>query len=231
MKADLVREFTFEAAHFNRSAPPGAVNARVHGHSYRVVARIAGAVDERLGWVTDFADIKRNCTPVIDQLDHRLLNEIDGMTDTSRGDVERWLTERLKQEQPGFSGCGVSILGAVAWDPVVRSAGTMERIAFGFASAHFLPMLPKEHKCRRMHGHSFQIEVAGPDAARLIETIEKLYPQLDHRVLNEVDGLENPTSEVLARWLWEAITASCGTIAEVDVKETCTTSCRFRGQE
>lgn len=231
MRAELIRGFTFEAAHFNRLAPPDAINARLHGHSYSVVTRIIGAVDERLGWVTDFAEIKRNCKPVIDCLDHRLLNDIDGMTDASRGDVERWLRQRLKQEQPGFSGCTVSIVGDVAWNPAVRTADMMKRVAFGFAAAHFLPMLPQEHKCRRMHGHSFQIEVVGADSAGLIETIEKLYPQFDHRVLNDVDGLENPTSENLARWLWETITSSGGAIAEVEVKETCTTSCRYRGEE
>jgi 6-pyruvoyltetrahydropterin/6-carboxytetrahydropterin synthase len=231
MKAELLREFNFEAAHLNRSAPAGAVNARLHGHSYRVVTRIVGAVDERLGWVTDFAEIKRNCKPIIDCLDHRLLNDIKGMTDTSRGDVERWLRQRLRQEQPGFNGCEVSIFGDVGWAPVVRSAGRMERIAFGFAAAHFLPMLPPDHKCRRMHGHSFQIEVAGPDSAGLIGIIERLYPQLDHRVLNEVDGLENPTSEILARWLWESITESGGAIGEIEVKETCTTCCRYQGEE
>lgn len=228
MRAELTREFTFEAAHINRSAQADAVNARLHGHSYRVITRIAGVVDERLGWVTDFAVIKRNCKPVIDRLDHRLLNDIEGMTDTSRGDVERWLRERLRQEQPGFEGCSVSIIGDTDWSPLVRPSN---RIAFGFAAAHFLPMLPKEHKCRRMHGHSFQIEIAGPDSAHLMAAIETLYPRLDHRVLNEVDGLENPTSEVLARWLWETLAASGHPLAEVEVKETCTTSCRFRGEE
>jgi 6-pyruvoyltetrahydropterin/6-carboxytetrahydropterin synthase len=231
MKVELIREFTFEAAHLNRSAPADAINARLHGHSYRVITRVAGAVDERLGWVTDFGEIKRNCKPIIDQLDHRLLNDIDGMTDASRGDVERWLRQRLTQEQPGFSGCEVSILGDVAYAPNVRSPGTTERVAFGFAAAHFLPMLSKEHKCRRMHGHSFQIEVAGPDSAGLIGTIERLYPQLDHRVLNEVDGLENPTSEILARWLWESITELGGAIGEIEVKETCTTCCRYQGED
>lgn len=228
MRAELTREFTFEAAHINRAAPSAAVNARLHGHSYRVITRIAGVVDERLGWITDFAEIKRNCKPVIDSLDHRVLNEIGGMTDTSRGDVERWLSERLRQEQPGFTGCAVSILGDVRWNPVVRPT---HRIAFGFAAAHFLPMLSKEHKCRRMHGHSFQIEIAGPDNAGLMAAIERLYPRLDHRVLNEIDGLENPTSEVLARWLWEVLAGSGTTVAEVEVKETCTTSCRYRGEE
>ena len=203
MKVDLMREFTFEAAHFNASAPAAATNARLHGHSYRVVTRITGAVDGRLGWVTDFAEIKRHCKPVIEQLDHRLLNEIDGMTDTSRGDVERWIAEKLAYAQSGFAGCEVTILGDLSLAPVVRAEGTIERVVFGFPAAHFLPMLPPEHKCRRMHGHSFQIEVAGPNSAALLGTIESVYPRLDHRVLNEVDGLMNPTSENLARWLWQ----------------------------
>ncbi len=229
MRAELIREFDFEAAHKNTSAPSDAINARLHGHSYRVVTHVTGVVDERLGWVTDFAEIKRNCKPVVDSLDHQMLNEIDGMTDTSRGDIERWLRQRLSQAQPGFTGCTVSILGDVAWNPVVRTS--RERVAFGFAAAHYLPMLPADHKCRRMHGHSFQVEVAGTGNAGLMASLKSLYPRLDHRVLNEVGGLENPTSEVLARWFWDMLTSSGQTIAEVEVKETCTTCCRYHGEE
>lgn len=228
MKVDLMREFTFEAAHFNGSAPAQAVNARLHGHSYRVVIRVTGAVDKRLGWVTDFGQIKHHCRPVIEQLDHRLLNEIEGMTDTSRGDIKRWLTAKLRHAQPGFQECDILIIGDYSWPPVLRPG---ERVAFGFAAAHFLPMLPREHKCKRMHGHSFQIEIAGPRIAEVIESMAAIYPRLDHQVLNEVDGLENPTSENLARWLWDSIGDAGLEIDEIEVKETCTTCCRYRGEE
>lgn len=85
---------------------------------------------------------------------------------------------------------------------------------FRFEAAHFLPHVPDGHKCRRMHGHSFKGELAirGPvqprtgwvmDFADLKGMIEPVVERLDHRVLNEIPGLENPTSEMLAAWIWK----------------------------
>jgi 6-pyruvoyltetrahydropterin/6-carboxytetrahydropterin synthase len=231
MNVELSREFTFEAAHINRAAPSDAPNARLHGHSYRAMVAISGPVDEHLGWVTDFADIKRICKPVIARLDHQVLNDIGGMTDSSCADVERWIGNELKRDLPDFSRCALSIIGDTTFRPEIRANGGDQRVAFGFAGAHYLPRLPESHKCRRMHGHSFQIEVAGADSAPLLDAIERVYPRLDHRVLNEIDGLENPTSEVLAHWLWREFSTLGCTIDEVLVKETCTTCCRYRGEE
>src|SRR5215204_5165699 len=85
---------------------------------------------------------------------------------------------------------------------------------FRFEAAHRLPNVPEGHKCARLHGHSYKIEVAvrGPvdertgwfvDFGQLYAAWEPLYAVLDHHYLNEVPGLENPTSEILARWVWE----------------------------
>lgn len=111
---------------------------------------------------------------------------------------------------------------------------------FSFEAAHWLPTFPDGHKCRRMHGHSFRVEiiVAGEldpakgylmdygDIRRAVDPIEKA---LDHRCLNEIEGLENPTSEMLAAWIWERLKPTLPLLDEVIVHETCTSRCEFRG--
>lgn len=114
------------------------------------------------------------------------------------------------------------------------------RKSFQFEAAHLLPYLPESHKCRRLHGHSFRAEivVAGEcdeklgwlmDYADITSAFKPLWEQLDHRYLNEVPGLENPTSENLARWIWERLQPRLPLLTEVIVAETCTARCVFRG--
>ena len=112
---------------------------------------------------------------------------------------------------------------------------------FGFEAAHWLPTFPEGHKCRRMHGHSFRVDVVvegdvEEDRGYLIDygdiaaAIEPIRSRLDHYCLNEIDGLENPTSEVLARWIWQQLQPSLPLLAEVRVHETCSSSCIYKGE-
>ena len=111
---------------------------------------------------------------------------------------------------------------------------------FTFEAAHRLPNVPADHKCARLHGHSYRVEihVTGEvgersgwvmDFADLKDAFAPLYEQLDHRYLNEVEGLDNPTSEVLARWIWDRLTDALP-LSEVLVRETCTSGCAYRGE-
>jgi len=112
---------------------------------------------------------------------------------------------------------------------------------FTFEAAHRLPNVPEGHKCARLHGHSFQVRVSidgevGADSgwvmdfADLKAAFRPVYEQLDHRYLNEIAGLENPTSENLARWIWLALAPSLAGLAEIEVRETCSTGCIYRGE-
>ncbi len=111
---------------------------------------------------------------------------------------------------------------------------------FQIEAAHFLPNVPEGHKCRRMHGHSFRIEVhvtgdVGEDTgwvmdfADLKRAFQPLFEQLDHRLLNDIEGLENPTSEQLAQWIWTRLQADVPGLSKVVVQETCNAGCVFRG--
>ncbi|MCA9312559.1 MAG: 6-carboxytetrahydropterin synthase QueD [Phycisphaerales bacterium] len=111
---------------------------------------------------------------------------------------------------------------------------------FGFEAAHWLPTFPAGHKCRRMHGHSFKVDVVVEgeaseqdgylmdygDIKRAIAPVEQ---QLDHHLLNEVEGLENPTSEMIARWIFHRLQPALPLLSEVIVYETCTSRCHYRG--
>jgi 6-pyruvoyltetrahydropterin/6-carboxytetrahydropterin synthase len=111
---------------------------------------------------------------------------------------------------------------------------------FRFEAAHRLPKVPPGHKCARLHGHSFKVELAvsGPvdpetgwfiDFQRLYDAWAPLHGQLDHNYLNEVEGLENPTSEVLARWVWDRIKPKLAPLERVTVFETCDARCEYEG--
>ncbi|MCA8923615.1 MAG: 6-carboxytetrahydropterin synthase QueD [Planctomycetes bacterium] len=111
---------------------------------------------------------------------------------------------------------------------------------FGIEAAHRLPHVPADHKCARLHGHSFRIaiHVRGPldpqlgwvaDFAELKRAWKPLEEQLDHRYLNDVPGLENPTSEHLARWIYERLAPALPGLDHVQVRETCTSGAIYRG--
>lgn len=115
------------------------------------------------------------------------------------------------------------------------------RKTFQVEAAHLLPRLPETHKCRRLHGHSFKVEIAvegdcDPELGWLIDYAElnlafkPLWDQLDHRYLNEVPGLQNPTSENIARWIWDHLKPALPLLQEIVVAETCTARCVYRGQ-
>ena len=111
---------------------------------------------------------------------------------------------------------------------------------FTFEAAHRLPQVPEGHKCARLHGHSYRVEihlrgdvdpVAGwvTDFGDIKAAFQPLRDQLDHYYLNDVPGLENPTSEVLARWIWQRL-ADVLPLSAVVIRETCTSGCVYRGE-
>jgi 6-pyruvoyltetrahydropterin/6-carboxytetrahydropterin synthase len=111
---------------------------------------------------------------------------------------------------------------------------------YGFEAAHFLPRVAEDHKCRRVHGHSYRIRVAlaGPidpalgwlvDFADIDTVVAPVLGELDHRILNEVPGLDNPTAEHLAIWLWRRLASRLPQLHEVEVAETADARCSVRG--
>ncbi len=112
---------------------------------------------------------------------------------------------------------------------------------FYFEAAHSLPHVMPDHKCARLHGHSYKvtISVEGPidpvsgwfmDHAEISQLVKPLIEQLDHRYLNEINGLENPTFEMIAKWFWDRLQPSLEGLAEIEIAETPTSRCIYRGE-
>lgn len=112
---------------------------------------------------------------------------------------------------------------------------------FQLEAAHRLPNVPEGHKCARLHGHSFRISVhvdapVDPklgwvmDFGDLSAAFRPVHDALDHQYLNEIEGLANPTSEILARWIWDRLAPNLPHLARVVVRETCTTGCVYAGE-
>lgn len=113
---------------------------------------------------------------------------------------------------------------------------------FAFEAAQQLPAFPEGHKCRRLHGHSFEVGVAVTgevdpstgilyDHARISRAVEPLLALLDHRLLNEVPGLENPTIESMARWFWERLEPLLPGLSRITIGETRRVRCHYHGPD
>jgi len=110
---------------------------------------------------------------------------------------------------------------------------------FTFEAAHKLPLVPKDHKCFQLHGHSFKVRVFVEgavnelgwvlDFADLNATCNPLIKILDHSYLNEIDGLENPTSENIAMWLWDRLIIELPQLSAIEIMETCSSGCIYSG--
>lgn len=112
---------------------------------------------------------------------------------------------------------------------------------FQFEAAHSLPKLPPSHKCHRLHGHSFKVDVivegeCDPELGWLVDyadianAFEPFWKQLDHNHLNAIEGLDNPTSENIAKWIWDRLHPSLPQLTAIEVAETCNASCVYRGE-
>ncbi len=113
---------------------------------------------------------------------------------------------------------------------------------FTIEAAHRLPNVPEGHKCGRLHGHSFRVEIhlkgrIDPQSGWIVDfadvkkVFKPYYEQLDHNYLNEIEGLENPTSENFARWIWHSVVDKLPGLSKVVVCETCTCGAVYTGEE
>jgi 6-pyruvoyltetrahydropterin/6-carboxytetrahydropterin synthase len=103
MQAELVKTFRFEAAHSLPNVPDGHKCKRLHGHSYRVDVHVTGQPDPETGWVIDFGDIKRVVEPILDELDHRKLNDIPGLANSTSENIGGYLWEKIAPNLPCLS--------------------------------------------------------------------------------------------------------------------------------
>ncbi len=113
---------------------------------------------------------------------------------------------------------------------------------FTIEAAHRLPNVPPGHKCERLHGHSFCIEVwvtGEPDPetgwimdySEIDDAFQPIFDRLDHNYMNDIEGLSNPTSENLARFVWQRLAPSLTGLSKIVIRETCNTACVYHGPD
>lgn len=233
MNAHLSKILYFEAAHRNVGGEPA--QQRLHGHSYRVEILAAGPTDDAVGWVVDFSEMKRLFMPIYDRLDHAYLNELPGLeADSTLPAIKRWIEKRIEDPPAWFKGVRVSIDGDLGFCPVYLPAEPIEktpaRVKFTFEAAQSLPQLAETHPCSSLHGHSYRCEVGAEDLEAMAVHLGELYDELDHRYLNEVEGLGASTTEFICKWIWDFIAARGIQPTVVVIQETHTARCIYFGE-
>ncbi|HOJ67855.1 MAG TPA: 6-carboxytetrahydropterin synthase [Candidatus Hydrogenedentes bacterium] len=233
MRLQVTKSFFFEAA--RKSAGP---SAPVTGCSYRVDVSATGALDPRYGWIVDFSDIKTAVAPLVRQLDHALLDAVPGLENTAPEGIRTWILDRLTPRPSWLADIRVTALSVDAFIlqdlPPAPSENLPARVTFAFAAAQALDALPQGHPCRNLHGHTYRVEVAVDGLnvpairVRLETCLAGVFDLLNNRCLNEVPGLNPPTCERLAAWLWERLIAAGLRPELVVIQETHKNRCECR---
>lgn len=195
----------------------------LHGHGF--IASVGARVPR--GWATfagsECSDLHERLARCVEPLDYSLLNEqLETPTDEN---IAAWIVQRI--DVPGLERVAVQSTpdqGAC----VLPGRGVHVWRRYRFHAAHRLPYVPMGHKCGRLHGHGFAIVVhttrdlsaAGPGYEELDRLWAPLREALDHRCLNDLAGLENPTSEILSSWVWERLVPACPSLSAITVFET-----------
>lgn len=229
---------TFEAARHVDVLPDGHPSRRLHGHSF--TARIRAALPE--GWapwqgaeVTELTQRLRACAS---EMDYRLLNEL--LPVPTDENLARRLREQLGTQVPGIEQVGIQATGDQGVDLDVHDNAHVWR-RYRFQSAHKLPNVPFGHKCGRLHGHGFEVilhankDAEGRDLTIDYDHLDEIWApfhyQLNHKYLNAIEGLENPTSEVIAGWLWDRLKVVLPELSWVTVYETGSCGANFNGHD
>ncbi len=230
MKAQIVKTMYIEAAR----RVHGTHAAALTGNSYRIDLIAEGEIDPDIGWVIDYADMKRFFEPVRRRLDHCCLSDIPGLEhDVSPEVLQRWIAEQLRPWPAWFAGVRVSVPAPAGFVletlPPDVAMGLPARAVFSFSAAQSLPQLPDGHPCRELHGHTYQIEIAPGDAPTLEQAAADMFTHLDNKYINDLPGLEQATAERIAAWIWRFLVDKGIAPTLVAVQETPSNRCHYFG--
>ena len=224
----------FEAARQVSLLPEGHRSRRLHGHSFLAKIRTKLSVNEIKFPGAGVGDLRGLLENAVSPLDYRLLNELlDQPTDEN---IARLLRTNLKL--PGMEAIGVQSTKHEGVDLEKNDNAHVWR-RYTFEAAHQLPNVPQGHKCGRMHGHGFEIilhasqgvsgQEIGIDYDRLDALWAPIYKKLNYKCLNEISGLENPTSELISSWIWGELKPYLPELSWVTVYETASCGAHFDG--
>lgn len=225
----------FEAARHVDILPAGHRSRRLHGHSF--LASVRCALSE--GWAAfpggEVDCLRTELQRAVAALDYRLLNEqVPQPTDEN---LARWLRDQLTGV-PGIAQIGIQSTAHEGVDLDLAGQAHVWR-RYQFQSAHRLPHVPFGHKCGRMHGHGFEVilhanqDLGGRDIAIDFDHLDAIWAplqaELDHACLNDLPGLDNPTSEMLSSWLWQRLQPRLPELSWITVYETGSCGANFDG--
>ena len=230
----------FESACQISSLPLGHRSRELHGHSYFATVR----AQLPTGWGHfsggEVQELRRRLEICVAPLDHALLNHvIEQPTDEN---IARWIRTRLADEfdVPGIQQVGIQSTQQSGVDLDVDGMAHVWR-RYRFQAAHRLPNVPFGHQCGRLHGHGFEVIVHANqdlgernisiDYDHLDEVWAPFHMQLNYQCLNEVEGLNNPTSEVISAWLWERLKPQLPELSWITVYETGSCGATYDGKQ
>ncbi len=220
----------FEAARQLRELPQGHRARALHGHSFQVqvLAALPSATAAFPGGEPVW--LREHLAQAVQKLDYTLLNDL--IAEPSDDAIAQWIALQLKP----VPGLATVVLQSTASQGVTRGRDSLSQLwrSYQFEAAHRLPHVPIGHKCGRMHGHGFKVvlhahQAAGLDVDVLDALWEPLQQMLHFQCLNEIEGLGNPTSEVLASWIWNRLKPRLPQLAWVSVFETASCGAHFDG--
>ena len=225
---------TFEAARQVTLLPEGHRSRRLHGHSFLANIRVALAD----GWASfpgaHVEELREQLETILAPLDYRSLN--DKLEQPTDENLARWVRRQLALQ--GVDNVGVQSTMHEGADLDHRDDAHIWR-RYVFQSAHRLPNVPAGHKCGRMHGHGFEVILhakvsvegrdIGVDYDHLDECWAPIHAEVHHACLNEIPGLENPTSELIASWIWTRLKPALPELSWVTVYETANCGAHFDG--
>lgn len=222
----------FEAARRIADAPAAPLR-RLHGHGFVATLRVRADTALTLAPFpgAEVGALRERLAAAVAPLDYQLLNDhLDNPSDEA---LARWLRARI--DLPGPAMMGVRSTAASGAQLLWSGRPCLWR-RYAFESAHRLPNVPPGHKCGRMHGHGFaviiRVDMSAPgavDAAVVDRIWAPLHAVLDHACLNDIEGLENPTSECLAAWIWRRLRPELPALMRVSIVETSTCGAHFDG--
>ncbi|WP_374434919.1 6-carboxytetrahydropterin synthase [Inhella sp.] len=231
----------FEAACHIPALPEGHRARKLHGHSFFAQARCLLPS----GWAPfpggEVNALRERLEQAAAPLDHALLNEL--LPNPTDENLARWLQQRLAGGDgdpalPGVQQLSVYSTSHSGVDVDPRGQAHVWR-RYRFQSAHWLPNVPMGHKCGRLHGHGFEViihanqDLGGRDLAIDYDQLDALWAplhfELNYRCLNELEGLENPTSEMLSRWIWNRLKPLLPELSWVTVFETGSSGANYDG--
>lgn len=228
----------FEAARSVVILPNGHKARSLHGHSFTAKVRAHLPTDWGRFAGSETDDLAEHLREVTGLLDYKLLNEVLAVpTDEN---IARFLRDRLQTRVPGIEQVGIQSTNDQGVDLDADDNAHIWR-RYRFQSAHKLPNVPFGHKCGRLHGHGFEVilhanqDAGGRDLSIDYDHLDEIWApfhyQLNHKFLNVIEGLENPTSEVIAGWLWARIKPVLPELSWVTVYETGSCGANFDGRD